>query len=471
MMFKLKQLLTYDFKINLSWKDYLKAVLFIVLPNVFFWLVAYWGGAARPIVNQDYLWVSALMVLPFLPVKILGVVLFLGLVFFDVLMLVMQWFPFMDLSAMRYLAPFISVAPARYIVLLVILGAYLLLMPYLLIRFSYGVSKLAVWIECAVLAVATYFVGYVTYYDVPPERFGRDHYYLSASQFKMYEEQVGNTFAILANTVPQLSPYTKETASEHLNQPYSKKILLVVNESWGVARKPEVQRAMLQKLYDLPDLAFIQEGFFDFSGATVQGEMRELCHFAVENGYSFKEVDEQQFASCLPNVLKREGYLTVAMHGSSSHMYDRFSWYRKAGFEKTIFSEDLLEAKRCHIFNGVCDSELYQQVSDVFKQAGNQPVMFYWLTLTSHVPYESKDIVNTRLDCDKFDLAKGDVCNNMMMQTQFFDGLADLLRQPEMKGVEVLVVGDHMPPIMQNVPIHHYLRWNDVSWVHLKVKE
>ena len=67
-------------------------------------------------------------------------------------------------------------------------------------------------------------------------------------------------------------------------------------------------------------------------------------------------------------------------------------------------------------------------------------------------------------------LSKGDICNNMRLETQFFDDLAELIQQPEMKGVEVVVVGDHMPPIMGDVPLYKNLRWQEVSWLHFKVK-
>ena len=77
---------------------------------------------------------------------------------------------------------------------------------------------------------------------------------------------------------------------------------------------------------------------------------------------------------------------------------------------------------------------------------------------------------NTRFNCQKMGLFEGDICNNMSLEAQFFDGLGELIKRPEMKGVEVIVVGDHMPPIMDNVPFHKNLHFNDVAWLHFKVK-
>ena len=66
---------------------------------------------------------------------------------------------------------------------------------------------------------------------------------------------------------------------------------------------------------------------------------------------------------------------------------------------------------------------------------------------------------------------EGDICRNAKLETQFLDNLAKLVLRPEMKGVEVVIVGDHMPPLFGNEEIYPYLRWQDVSWLHFKVKD
>lgn len=51
-----------------------------------------------------------------------------------------------------------------------------------------------------------------------------------------------------------------------------------------------------------------------------------------------------------------------------------------------------------------------------------------------------------------------------------FDDFAMLIQQPEMKGVEVIVVGDHMPPLSDGEDIYPFVRWQAVSWLHFKIK-
>ena len=151
-------------------------------------------------------------------------------------------------------------------------------------------------------------------------------------------------------------------------------------------------------------------------------------------------------------------------------MYHRNSLYHKLGFKKTLFNEQMLGKKRCHSFKGTCDSEIFQLVADEF--SGKDKVLVYWLTLTSHYPYDEIDIFNHRFDCAKFNIETNtSICRNIKMQTQFMDLLADLSMQPGMKGVEVLVVGDHMPSGFDGEDVFKTIKLHRSAFVHFKIKE
>lgn len=457
----------------LLWKNMWRALAFVLLPNLLLWCACYFMNLARPIVNLDYLLVSALMVTPWRSAKIFGGVLFAVCVFVDCAMLLMQLFPFLDLAATVYLIPFLPQAPLRFIVLVALVVAYVAAMPWLLARIGRYVPRKSVWFYCILLGLCGWSIRSATYRTVPAEYFARDNYFISHSQTALYAEHYGNGFLTAMRQLPELIPIdkTQDYASKQLVRPIGDKVLMIVAESWGVAREASVQRAILQKIYDRQDkLAFIKEGYFDFAGATVQGELRELCQLNTTGGYAFHKTDPAQFARCLPNILKQQGYQTIAMHGASSRLYDRHSWYPKAGFGKTLFAEDLPDKPRCYAFHGACDRALYDEVAKAFRQNAQGKTFFYWLTLTSHSPYAQSDMHQPRLDCKQHQLFEGDICNNMRLNAQFFDGLAELIDRPEMSGTEVIVVGDHMPPIFSNAPIHKNLRWNDVSWLHFKIQ-
>lgn len=460
-----------------SFKDWWKMALLFILPNLGMWALAYGMNISRPIINVDYFVSFVLLLIPNRWSRLLGMIaLFIALIF-DVLMLVVQIFPFLDLSAIRYLLPFIAIAPKSYIHLFVGGLIYFILLSFVLWRIS-AKTRITFYpvLLLAIFALLIHETTTLKYHSFPSGILGRDNYYYGHSQVYLYHEMTKSSFVRWGNTTPVLSAYPnhKQAASTRLNQnPPAQKILFIVAESWGVARKPEAQRMILQNIYQQQNhFEWINEGYFDFSGSTVQGELRELCQMAVQNGYALSRLDKTQFASCLPEKLRQQNYVTIAMHGTSGRLYDRYDWYQKAGFMQTIFGENLLEKKRCTAFNGVCDSELPQVVLDKFKQHQNDKIFFYWLTLTSHAPFSKEDINGVaRFDCTRFGMnPNGDICRNAQLETQFFDNLANILNQPEMRGTEVMIVGDHMPPLFGMEEIHPFIRWQDVSWVHFKIK-
>ena len=94
----------------------------------------------------------------------------------------------------------------------------------------------------------------------------------------------------------------------------------------------------------------------------------------------------------------------------------------------------------------------------------------YWLTLTSHHPYSELDITNHRFDCNKYDIKDNMLCRNLKLQVQFLDQLAELSMQPEMKGVEVFLIGDHEIPSL-GAEGFWVAETGGISFIHFKVKE
>ncbi|OBX59609.1 sulfatase-like hydrolase/transferase [Moraxella lacunata] len=508
--------LVHDYQLRLDWYGLGLAFIFVLLPNVLFLLGAYLTGIARPLINVDYLPVCVLWALPYRVAKWLGVFAFIIVALIDAMMMAMQLFPFLDVAAAISLAPFLVNAPARYMLLAGLVVVCMVIIPVAMIYLS---KKWFVKKSSFVLVLFWAVIGGLAYHKfneyryathAQAERFAQSDFFYIHSQYKRYQWMVGSEFAEHFGKIPEMMPTDIAYISHHLGVdkqgvtiPISRpivtaensdkvtgdkvtgdkgvdigdvprnlpnKMLFVVAESWGVARDSEAQKDILAGLYDRSEhFEFVDTGYFGFSGATVEGELRELCQLDVEGGYGFRKLDDTPFEGCLPQRLSAQGYQTVGMHAGFSGIYERDILYRHMGFKKLVFAEQYNDRKHCSPFNGICDSELFDVVEQEF--ATNDKLFYYWLTLTSHSPFAEKDMVNPRFDCDKYGIPKGDICNNFRLNAQYFDGLGELLAKPSMKGVEVIVVGDHMPPIISRQPIHPYIQWQDVSWVHLKVKE
>ncbi len=447
-------------------------LLFLMLPNVLLFGIAWLSHTSRPLLNVDYVWVGLLFWLPRWWGKALAGVAFVLAVTLDCLMLAAQIYPFLDVHAIQYFLPFIHVTPTPYLLGIGLMLLYAVLMPM-------GLSWLAgrqnrfYWAGLAVLlvAVSPYF-GVWKYRDAV-DIVGRHHHYYLHSQARLYRQWLGDDLTFTRRPVPKITPSGAQQAqaSAQLKQPYADKILLIVVESWGSLKHPAAQQQILQQLTAQQHrFEWLEQGNFQFVGSTVNGELRELCHFYAKSGYQFTLLDDKVFEHCLPMRLQKQGYRTIGIHGASGLLYDRVAWYPKAGFQQTLFGEQFADAKRCITFHSVCDNAMMAHISPLLKQHSSEKLFIYWLTVTAHQPYALPDIHNMRFDCMQFGMIdNGEICRNARLHTQFFDGLAQWVQQPEMQGVEVLLVGDHMPPMMLE-DTRQLLHWNTVSWLHFKVK-
>lgn len=272
------------------------------------------------------------------------------------------------------------------------------------------------------------------------------------------------------------TPYAQATkpwsqAIEH-QQPLNKKLLLIIVESWGQPLNEAAQEDILKNLKaKTTDLDFFNQGSMPFRGFTVEGELRELCQLHPETVDLFQI--KTGFQNCLPHKLNDLGYETTSFHGGGSTIYGRKEWYPKAGFKNDLFQEDFNLPTKCIAFDGACDWDIIPFIKQSFVQ--DKKLFRYWLTLTSHYSYYTKDIHNTRFSCSAYEIDDdSDACHNLMLQAQLFDDIAKMISAPEMKGVEVIIVGDHPPPLFKadEISLFKTKQMTDASigWVHFKIK-
>lgn len=459
-------------------KAFAYALLLFFLPNLLFLAVAAYVSAARPLVNLDYIVPALLLLLPWKPAHLTAAPVYWLCVAGDMLMLVMQWFPFMDLDGVVYLAPFILSAPLPYRLPVAAVLLYMLLLPPMLKRWPGPKTDFYHGISAALLLLpAAYFTGHMQYHDrhVQDTLFGRNNFYYARSQLELYIEN-GNIDFIKNNlTDPALMPLETPRAAANIPFGETDKILFVIVESWGDAQHRPLHDDTIQALRTLHRQGRLQnwqEGTFPFDGATVEAELRELCALKA-GGFALRHADENRFTPCLPIQLQQSGYTTASLHGASGALYDRLYWYPKAGFRQQYFAEspELLPLEKCSTFGGVCDDALFPFVSEQFKNHGK--LFFYWLTLTSHSPYPERDIRQpARLDCERNRLPQDTMlCSNYRLHAQFFDKLAQLLAEPHMAGTRVLLVSDHAPPTTNLGEGMKYLNRNHIPWISFTVSD
>lgn len=223
-------------------------------------------------------------------------------------------------------------------------------------------------------------------------------------------------------------------------------VLLVLVESLGVLVDPSLRDLVSAPLRDadLRERYDLTEGRTVFFGSTSYGEMRELC----QTRESYKAVIEGDDPVCLPDLFDQQGYRTVSVHGFNHAFYDRTKWYPKIGFARSIFMENLQTPVRRWCggpFVGPCDVDLATGIGERLATA-KQPQFIYWLTLNTHVPVRVGQ-ATPRFRCKEQGGAFHDieVCSMAELWADLFQAVAKLAK--EHPDLEVLMVGDHAPPL------------------------
>ncbi len=420
-------------------------VIFIVflLPNLFWQAIALFLDVYRVIFNLDYLFIISFLVLS---KKRIGFFLFFVVNFFDFLNIFSQIFPFIRLLDLIYLIKFAVYANPINIL------AFILFLALSFFYIKFSAQKLDNSYQLSLVLCINFFL---LFWFVQNFLVGDDSRLWSMQSNRVIASQILNTYnvrtegfvqslsdkgeAFQNNQIPSASNDIFKSPEQY------KKMILIVNESWGVAKNDQIQKDLLAELIGSNQIQWLWRKPLNVDGFTINGEIRELCQKSLQ-GFNLKD-QQTGFQNCLPNILKAKGYYTVAMHGATGAMYDRKYWYPKVGFDQQIFRESLPDLNsRCYSFPGFCDRDLQNQIVDQFGK--HKKIFFYWLTLNTHVNYDLRDLKDDQFDCKKYQLDQSmSACRNLKLQKQFFINLSQLVKKPELKDTYVVIVGDHTPPI------------------------
>lgn len=233
-----------------------------------------------------------------------------------------------------------------------------------------------------------------------------------------------------------------------------RKVVVVVVESLGSFTDPALEEMQLAPLLKLAEDGRhqVNRGQVVFRGSTVPGELRELCGLQLLTVRP--EVKTLVDAECLPEQMAQAGYKTLAVHGFFGSVFSRNLWYPALAFNRIWFANELggriSDIRRCGIaFRGWCDVDVWRAITHELDQDPEQSQFVYWLTLSAHLPVSSADEGEAARLCRAPELADNNaVCGLMTTHHRLFAALSAYLRTPSGAGVRVLVVGDHMPPFV-----------------------
>lgn len=450
------------------WPYFFFFLVAIAIPNSPFIAVATYLELFRPLVNFDYILSALLMAAGY---RIFGFCILIAAINYDVFTIIPQIFPAIaEPGDLLELAKFIFWAPWSYIITIIFTASLIvLLIVVFLVSGKRTDAKAGLVVMNVFLFVYLFHQVFMpNYYPnlSPGVRDGR----LVSSQsinYLLYNEELSYKTTSHQPNVP----YIGELSLWHRlpRKDFPEKALLIINESWGSALYPEINKAILQPIISR-DSGFLDVKYGDvvFVGNTLQAELRELCSLKRS---SLRESEGQfidNFDNCLPKKLSGDGYSTFAMHAARGEMYDRKRWYPLVGFDEQTFYESKKWPTQCKSFPGACDLDMLDEIKNFFSTPGKK--FMYWLTLNTHSWYDLDDLRIDVFDCNDMKITVNtSTCRNHKLQAQFFHALADLAKDPAMAGVTVRVIGDHPPPIASKSEHHRYFKTQSIEWLQFTI--
>lgn len=234
--------------------------------------------------------------------------------------------------------------------------------------------------------------------------------------------------------------------------PDKRNLLLVIVEGLGVLEASRNQARVVAPLMENPALRrrfTVSSGETTYYGSTTAAELRELC----ATRQSFQELLDDRTptfaADCLPAVLNRHGYQTHAVHSFGARMFDRYQWWPKIGFrDRKFFSNLDQRLPRCGaVWVGMCDTAVVGTLKKTLEDRSH-PQFVYFLTLNTHIPIRPGEHSHT-YPCkdDGGVFGRKTVCDMANMWRDVFASVARLAADKDLAPTDVLIVGDHAPPL------------------------
>lgn len=229
--------------------------------------------------------------------------------------------------------------------------------------------------------------------------------------------------------------------------PIPDKILSISVEAFGLANDKAFNNDIARPLERrLGGLYAIERGSHPYKGATLAGELRELCGLRI-TGTPTRAASDKISPNCLPARLQKMGYKTTAMHGNSRFFYNRSELYSALGFQKSYFYEDFSAqgAKVCNTrsFAGTCDNEVLQVA---MKSLQRGPKAFvHVMTLETHFPLTAVTPQDKACNAGADSEARA-LCVYKNSFSRTMETIASSIESAKVQPDVVYIYGDHAPP-------------------------
>lgn len=455
-----------------GWKPWIAAfILFPVMANIIFWLLAYKLYLIRGVFVLEYFILA--MLYPYLSRKIF-IVCWIVLSLYDLLYSTtnMLFMGFVDMYKAALEVQHITLARFSLWIALVIL----------VILVFWGVARLLVYSHNKtgflhpryMIAVSLVFL-LLDFFNGGNTLSGqyRDTRYIAANIISC---PGGSLCRNIYNSIgkakekykyqPFPSVAKKVFRDSVAGQP---KEMLILVESWGILRDTALRDFIMQPIRQLEGDYTIEVGKTQYKYLTQAAELRELTGFLVnENDITTSFADRN---SLLQQKIK-SGYAVLGVHGYSSGFYNRQRWWPVLGMQQMYFAPELkkMGISSCgkDLFIGACDTAIGHWLFSRMQLEPSKKEFYYWLTLNTHLPLIDNES-NEYRDFAALWLAKGLHAKIVQMAYQhycLYRNLAAEIKKLSSCRPHILIVGDHAPPFLER-SIREYYEPGVVNYINI----
>jgi phosphoglycerol transferase MdoB-like AlkP superfamily enzyme len=194
----------------------------------------------------------------------------------------------------------------------------------------------------------------------------------------------------------------------------------------------------------------ISYGAVPFTGLTLPGEVRELCHSTL--GFGILKASSETAKRCMPAYFHAHGYQSIAIHGYVGQMYNRNVLYPNLGFDQVWFGPDLHKhgLPDCRgAFPGICDASIASWIGgSLLSEEQPKPRFIYWVTLNSHLPIPANpDLPDDGVCATQSALEhSAALCSWFRLVRAVHRAVQQIALAPSARPTVFLLVGDHAPP-------------------------
>ena len=235
-------------------------------------------------------------------------------------------------------------------------------------------------------------------------------------------------------------------------------IILVIMESFGLNADSLKYLKIIDpilKLRPYYNVSIIKERFY---GSTIAAESKELLGY---KGIPYNLLKNKSFMDTLisvPKILKMKGFVSYAFHGFSGSMFERKYWWNNIGFDSIYFLEDFVNPESILVgkaLPGISDRLIIKSIKDKIEVNGYpNPFFIYVLTLNAHLPL-SKNLTNVYQISNYDDLEVPQILDSI--NHTILRDIADLIKVT--KNTNIFIVGDHPPPLGNNLKRYYDERY------------